>query len=65
MEDQIKQFSKTLDRTHLDKALDLQEDLKKQKVAAADQKLLVTTTDIFLAGFKKFPQVADNEFVQD
>lgn len=55
MEDELYQFSQTLDTHHFEKALDLRDELREEKVAAADQTRLVKTTELLQRGFKQFP----------
>ena len=58
-------FSKTVDPQHYESYIDIRDDLRDKNVAAADQKLIVRTTDLFRAGFSAFPQVSQNEYVNE
>ena len=65
MEDEYKQFAATLDAKHYDEAIKIQNELKMEGNPAADMKLQVNTRDVFKSGFHQFPQVANNQYVQD
>jgi len=58
-------FSSTLDVSHLVQARELKKTLLAQGVAAGEQRLMATTSDLFRQGFKRFPEIATNEFAQD
>lgn len=58
-------FSKSLSEEDFHAAIKLQKELKSQSLAQGEARLMVHTTDIFEAGFIKFPQISKNEFVQD
>lgn len=65
MNDEVAKFAKTLDPEHLNEALEIRSDLKKKNLAAGDKSLNVNITDLFLSGFKKFPQMAQYDYTTD
>lgn len=58
-------FSKTLSEDDWKKANKLQKELKQKSLVQESSKMQVHTTEVFEAGFQKFPQLQFNEYVQD
>jgi|TARA_B110000305_G_C19376128_1_gene607074 hypothetical protein len=48
-------FSKSLSEDDFHQAVKLQKELKSQSLAQGETRLMVHTTDVFEAGFTKFP----------
>lgn len=65
MNKEMDEFSHTLDMRHYDSALALQQQLKKDGLRDHEKLMSVTTKDVFKKGFKMFPQVSQNEYVQE
>lgn len=58
MNRELDTFSHTLDMGHYDRAISLQQQLKKDGLRDHEKLMSVTTKDLFKNGFKMFPQVA-------
>lgn len=61
----IDTFSKTLLEDDFHKAIKLHKEMRQNSLAQGETKLNFHTTEVFEAGFKQFPQIAQNEYVQD
>lgn len=58
MNKEMDEFSHSLDMSHYDKAISLQQELKKDGLRDHEKLMSVTTKELFKKGFKMFPQVA-------
>lgn len=63
MKDAFAIFSKTLDLAQLSSAVDIRTDLKKGGIPANTLDVSIDLIEPMRAGFKTFPEIADNEFV--
>ena len=59
------EFSHTLDMSHYNAAMQLQQELKKDGLRDHEKLMSVTTKELFKKGFKSFPQIAKNEYVEE
>jgi len=65
MNNEMDIFSHSLDVNHYDRAIELQKTLKKEGLKDHEKLMSVTTKELFKKGFKSFPQIAQNEYVQE
>ena len=63
MADKFNEFSKTLSLEQLHSAVDMYKDLKKGGIPANSLNVNIDLVKPMRAGFKTFPEIADNEFV--
>ena len=65
MNKEMDEFSHSLDMSHYDSAMLLQKELKRDGLRDHEKLMSVTTKELFKKGFKSFPQIAKNEYVEE